>query len=174
LNRTNRSGIIQGGVIGGKNQNGPYKIGARFNRQDLIQRIRRIGRYRSRISIYNQDAADLIRNTLPDLPSRTLAYLDPPYYVKGKGLYRNYYEHADHTQIAALISNTNQRWIVSYDNAPEVRDLYSRFRSIAYDLHYSAANRYEGSEVMFFCDELVLPASSSPTEVSSQTVDGAN
>src|SRR5690606_18341775 len=36
LNRTNRSGILKAGVIGGKNQNGDWKIDARFNKEDLI------------------------------------------------------------------------------------------------------------------------------------------
>ena len=42
LNRTNRSGIVQGGVIGGLRQNGTYKIDCRFNKTDLIQRIESI------------------------------------------------------------------------------------------------------------------------------------
>ena len=54
LNRTNRSGIIGGGVIGGKEQTGEWGLDARFNKQELIQRIRRIGRYRSRIALYKR------------------------------------------------------------------------------------------------------------------------
>ena len=45
LNRTNRSGIITGGVIGGRQQNGNWKIGARYNAKDLTRRVERIGRW---------------------------------------------------------------------------------------------------------------------------------
>ncbi len=41
LNRTNISGVIKGGVIGGKKQTGKYKIDARFNKSDLISKIHR-------------------------------------------------------------------------------------------------------------------------------------
>src|SRR5208283_6182105 len=34
LNRTNHSGILNGGMIGGRTQSGPWKINARFNRSD--------------------------------------------------------------------------------------------------------------------------------------------
>lgn len=170
LNRTNRSGIILGGVIGGKGQDGTYKIDARFNKSNLIQRIERIGRYRSRITIYNEDAADLIKNTIPILPDRTLVYLDPPYYSKGKGLYKNFYEHRDHKQIAKLITEVDRRWIVTYDNTPKIRDMYVNCPSIIYNLHYSAADRYQGSEVMFLCDALELPTIDNPAKVGKRTV----
>lgn len=172
LNRTNRSGIILGGVIGGKDQDGPYKIDARFNRNDLIQRIKRIGRYRSRITLYNEDAADLVRDALPILPQRTLAYLDPPYYGKGKGLYKNSYEHQDHERIAESILEVDQRWIVTYDNTSEIRDMYASCPSIIYDLHYSAADRYRGSEVMFLSDGLEFPIIDNPAKVSKSMVYG--
>lgn len=171
LNRTNRSGIILGGVIGGKDQDGPYKISARFNKNDLIQRIKRIGRYRSRITIYNEDAADLIKNTLTTLPDRTLVYLDPPYYSKGEGLYKNFYEHQDHEQVAKLITTVDRRWIVTYDNTPEIRAMYAKCPYIIYDLHYSAADRYQGSEVMFLCDELELPTIDNPAKVNRHMVE---
>lgn len=170
LNRTNRSGIILGGVIGGKDQDGPYKMDARFNRSNLIQRIRRIGRYRSRITLYNEDAADLIDNSLTNLPDRTLVYLDPPYYGKGKGLYKSFYEHRDHERVSGLIAEADRRWVVTYDNVPEIREMYADYSCIVYDLHYSAADRYEGSEVMFLCNELELPAVENPARVSRQEI----
>ena len=39
LNRVNFSGIIKGGVIGGKEQKGKYKMDCRFNRTELASRI---------------------------------------------------------------------------------------------------------------------------------------
>ena len=79
MNRTSRSGILRGGVIGGVNQTGKWKMDARYNREELIRRIEKIASYASRISLYNRDASQLISEVLPTLPSRALVYLDPPY-----------------------------------------------------------------------------------------------
>lgn len=172
LNRTNRSGIINGGVIGGKNQDGPYKLNARFNKQNLTSRIRRIANYRNQISICSEDAADFIRNTVSCLPPETLVYLDPPYFEKGKGLYENYYESEDHEEIANLLANLKQKWIVTYDNVPNIVGLYAQYRSRVYSLSYSAASRYKGSEIMFFCNQLEIPPIANPVLVSKRMCKG--
>mgnify|MGYP001611621274 CR=1 FL=1 len=100
LNRANRSGIILGGVIGGKAQTGAWKLDARFNKSDMIRRIQRIAMLRHSITLYNLDAAKLLVQVLPKIPRRSLVYLDPPYYVKGKGLYEDHYHHQDHVQFS--------------------------------------------------------------------------
>ncbi len=51
LNRTNMSGVIKGGVIGGNKQQGKYKMDARFNKENLISRIQKIARFKSRINV---------------------------------------------------------------------------------------------------------------------------
>ena len=89
----------------------------------------------------------------------TLFYLDPPYYVKGKGLYRNYYEHDDHVAIARKLQQMSFKWpwVVSYDNAEEICAMYQLSRSLSYGLNYTAQRRYVGNEVMFFSPNLVVP-----------------
>ena len=164
LNRTNRSGIITGGVIGGKFQGGKWKLDARFNKQDLIARIERIARYAHRIRLYNVDAAVFIRQVIPSLPLRTLVYLDPPYYGKGQQLYENHYRPPDHEAIAKLTClEIPQPWIVSYDAAPEIVDLYRGYESISYSISYSAQRRYQGEEIMFFSPTLCIPQVANPT-----------
>ena len=59
LNRTNRSGILKGGVIGGKAQTGEYKISARFMREELCTRLERIGAIANKIHVYEEDAHEL-------------------------------------------------------------------------------------------------------------------
>lgn len=157
LNRTNRSGILAGGVIGGNAQAGEWKIDARFNKEDLIKRIRKVGFYKSRISLYNQDAVQFLRGEAPTLPDRTLIYLDPPYYSKGQKLYQNHYKPDDHAGIAALVSNIRQRWLVSYDNVPEIMELYSAYDQETFALSWSARSRYEGSEIMIFGPDVIKP-----------------
>lgn len=159
LNRTNRSGILQAGVIGGKGQSGKWKIDARFNKKDLIQRTQRIAYYASRVRLYNLDAFDFINTTLSTLSKKALVYLDPPYYMKGQELYENHYSHDDHVKLASLIPiQIKQPWIVSYDYCPQVTALYGQYRSIQYNLSYSAQERYLGSEIMFFSHSIVIPA----------------
>ena len=55
LNRTNRSGILNAGPIGGMEQKGNYKIDARFNKTDLIKRIQQVVKYRDKIVVYNKE-----------------------------------------------------------------------------------------------------------------------
>lgn len=168
LNRTNRSGIIKGGVIGGKTQQGAWSLSARYNKPDLCNRIEKIGRHASKIRLYNLDAADLITGVLPSLPQRSLVYLDPPYYVKGQGLYENHYQHDDHAVIAQLVKKKIKLpWIVSYDHTPEILGFYAECRSIVYGLNYSAASRYEGSEAMFFSDKLIVPDVKNPAKLKA-------
>lgn len=163
MNRTNRSGILKGGVIGGKAQTGTYKLDARFMRDELCSRLERIGRHAAAIHVYEEDARQLLVRCQSFLPRKSLVYLDPPYYVKGEGLYRNFYQHEDHLRVARVLRSERFRrpWVVSYDNVTEIRAMYDYARSFTYGLKYTAQRRYEGSEVMFFSDRLTPPQETS-------------
>ena len=129
-----------------------------FNKEDLIKRIQRIADYADRIHLTNEDAVSLVQRLKNELPYNTLFYLDPPYYVKGKGLYLNYYNDTDHQNIANTISEiANCKWIVSYDNVPFITSLYSKYRQQCFELNYSASNSGKGKEIMVFCDGIVIP-----------------
>ncbi len=167
LNRTNRSGIIDAGIIGGLNQTGAWKIDARFTKKALCQRVEKIAFYRSRIRLYNLDAVTLITNVLPTLPQKSLVYLDPPYYFKAQDLYQNHYTHDDHVAIAKLVKNKLKiPWIVSYDNTPEIINLYHSFPTITYGMSYSAGDKYNGSEAMFFNRKVSIPDIKNPAKVA--------
>ncbi len=158
LNRTNRSGILTGGVIGGLKQTGPYKLDARYNKDDLLTRIDLIAQYKGRIKLFNLDASDLIEKLKPELPQKCLIYFDPPYYNKGKILYSNFYEHDDHVQMASLIRSLQCPWIVTYDNMPEIKKMYFGNPFEEFDISYSAhLERPRGSEIMFY-HNLNLPS----------------
>jgi DNA adenine methylase len=159
LNRTNRSGILNAGIIGGIQQKGKWKMNARYTKDDLILRIKRIAQYRDSIQLYNSDAIQLVKSLVTRLPEKSLFYFDPPYYVKGKDLYLSFYKANDHLHIANQISKINrQKWIVTYDNVEPICNLYSDFRQSQFKLSYSAgkANR-EGSEVMIYSDNIKIP-----------------
>lgn len=167
LNRTNRSGIILGGVIGGIAQSGVYKLDARFNKENLIKRIQRISRFRSRIHLYNKDAQQFITKISSELSDKALIYFDPPYYIKGKGLYEDYYEHEDHLRLSKFISMLNFNWIISYDNSQIIKDFYDDFRCVTYNLSYSVSERYKGTEIMFFSNNLQIPSVQNPSRIKT-------
>jgi len=118
LNRTNRSGIIKGGVIGGLNQDGNYLLDCRFNKERLIEQIRAIANRKDSIRLSNLDAIDYIDNFIPDIEGPAFINIDPPYYVKGKGLYQNFYIHDDHYKLYESVARIKHHWIVTYDNTP--------------------------------------------------------
>lgn len=151
LNRTNRSGILSAGVIGGRAQTGAWKLDARFNVEQLVERVERIGSLRNRISVTGLDALDLLVDAAPGFPDKTLVYLDPPYFEKGSLLYRNHYENEDHADIANILENAHYPLIVTYDDCAEIRELYRRFESTQFSLQYSTTHlaRPKASEMLF-------------------------
>ncbi|AQT90883.1 TPA: DNA adenine methylase [Enterobacter cloacae] len=157
LNRTNRSGILKGGVIGGKEQNGNYKLDARFNKTNLLERIKKIADRADQIIVSNCDASSLLSEIKNKEVEDVIVYLDPPYYVKGQGLYRNYYNHEDHLNIMDVLSSSNFKWIVSYDNNEEIKKMYADFRQVEYSLKYSAQFKSVGKEVIIYSNNLLLP-----------------
>ncbi|MDY0035562.1 MAG: DNA adenine methylase [Zoogloea oleivorans] len=157
LNRTNRSGIISAGVIGGKNQDGNYKIDARYSKEKLVDRVRLVADHRARISLHQLDAKSFLKDVVAKLPEKTLVYLDPPYYVKGGDLYTHHYEHDNHREISECVKDITQQWMVSYDNAEAIREMYSQYTCLTYSLSYSAQKRYRGTEVLFLGPRLASP-----------------
>lgn len=157
LNRTSRSGILNGGVIGGKAQAGAYKLDARYNQEDLVARIRAIAAQKDRIKVLGMDALELLTKVAPKLPKKSLIYLDPPYYVKGSQLYRNCYEHADHLAVAKAARQLSHPLLITYDDTPEIRKLYRGVKSSLFSLQYSTHKaRPTASEVLFYAN-LTLP-----------------
>jgi DNA adenine methylase len=157
LNRTNRSGIIRAGIIGGENQKGNWKIDARFNRKDLIKRIEKIALHKEQISVTNLDALSLVRTIEKNPRQKVLFYFDPPYYIKGKELYLNFYSHKDHVRVAEVIARLrNRNWIVTYDNIEEISKLYVDFRKRVFSLNYSAGKTAKGEELMIFSNDLFI------------------
>ena len=161
LNRTNRSGILTGGVIGGLEQEGNYKMGYRFNKVALIGRIERIARLKHRIRLYDLDVLSLIKTINKESSNgNTLVYFDPPYYAKGSTLYMNYFDDEQHRALAEAIRKIQRvHWIVSYDAKPEIIHLYDwvgEDRVKYFDLHHFAYKKRVGKEVLFFSDYLKL------------------
>jgi DNA adenine methylase len=147
LNRTNRSGILRGRPIGGLGQNGPWKIDARFNRTELARRVRRLGLYRNRVTVLEEDGAEVVRR---HLGTRTLVYADPPYLVRGGRLYLNAMSWEDHSGLAAVLRQSEAPWVVTYDRDPRVVELYPNHRRAEFGLTHSAGPARTGREYAVF------------------------
>jgi DNA adenine methylase len=162
LNRCNRSGVIGGGVIGGLEQTGKWKIDARFPRNELIRRIENIAARRDAITLRNWDAEKFMLEHIPTLPSKTLVYCDPPYFGLTSRLYLNRYKAEDHARVAEVIQrNLSRKWVVSYDSAPEILQYYRDRLSFLYYLQYNASKTYRSQEIFIFSDGLKIPGKSS-------------
>ncbi|WP_282822324.1 DNA adenine methylase [Neisseria subflava] len=157
LNRTNRSGIIKGaGAIGGKNQSGAYKIDCRFNKSDLIERIKRIKKYSNRIHLTNLDAIAFINEVENYTPNNTFFFIDPPYYNKGSSLYTSFYLPEDHALVADSIKKINKYWVVTYDNTPEIYNLYDGYGRIPFNINYSLQTKRKGNELLIYSENLAI------------------
>ena len=156
LNRTNRSGIINGGMIGGRLQRGKYSIDCRFNKDELIERIQRIKKCKNKIHLFNLDAVDLIKKIKNNASiNNTLFYFDPPYYLKGPSLYMNHYAKDDHRKVAKEIKTIKKaKWIVTYDDVPEIKKFYNSFKKKKYSLFHTAYIKHRNKEILFFSNNL--------------------
>lgn len=158
LNRTNRSGIINGGVIGGKAQDKKYKMDCRFNKHALISKIKEIATYSDFITVMNYDVFNLIDNVIYNMPiDNTFIYFDPPYVKKGKQLYKNYFEFQDHVNLRNSIINIRHKWLVTYDHTDEIAILYQRYNQDVIDINYSAGTNKMGQELAIYSNNLIMP-----------------
>lgn len=155
LNRVNRSGIIRtGGVIGGYSQKGQYLIDCRYNVTDLVARIRRVAKYGNRIHFSSLDAKDFLISIDGILPRRSLVYADPPYFKKGAELYTSSFRPGDHKEFRDYLTSISNRWILTYDNVDEIRNIYSGYQQFPFSIYYSAQTKRSGDELLVASDSL--------------------
>lgn len=164
LNRTNRSGILKGGVIGGLNQAGKYLIDCRFRRDDLIRKIKRIALYKEQIHLTCIDAPRYIASELKKLPKHALVNVDPPYYRAGPDLYTNAYCHQDHLALAREVQGMPHRWMMTYDDVPEISAMYEGLRQYRKTLTYYAQLKRSAAELLILSGSLAAP----PTLLAAQ------
>lgn len=93
----------------------------------LLYRRNTFEKWRKRfknVQIYADDFETLIKRVDED---NTFMYLDPPYWIatKGKTHYNINFSEEDHTRLRDTLIDTKSKWLISYDNVPEIHDLYS-------------------------------------------------
>jgi len=151
LNRTSRSGIATAGPIGGAAQAGADKIDARFNRETLVRRVVALAERRDAIRVSCADFATFLRSLRSETPDRrVVVFADPPYWTQGPRLYRRSFDASEHARLAdALLNDVAAPWLLTYDDAPEIRALYPGVEARPLSASYCAARRKTGAEVLF-------------------------
>ena len=159
LNRTNRSGILKGGVIGGYKQEGNYSLDCRFNRTDLVRKVQRLANYRDQITLTCQDARLYIGNVVRKLPDHSLVNIDPPYFDKGPELYTSFYTASDHAALARTVRAIKKPWMLTYDDVPAIRGLYTGLPGTLKSLNYTAQLKKKAVELLILSPQLRVPRS---------------
>jgi DNA adenine methylase len=151
LNRTNVSGIMDGGPIGGLDQTGKYKITARYNKKMLVRRLEQLGSHAPQITVTNDDGVHLIKKYLRQ--KKAFIYLDPPYLDKGYSLYMNSYKIAEHDDLAEVLNrNAKAFWLLTYDSKHRIKKRYPKRRVVEFVLDYRAYKARKGKEVLISAD----------------------
>lgn len=156
FNRTNFSGIIGAGPIGGQAQTSAYKIDCRFNKTALIRQIRAASVLAPRVAVHFGDALSFLRKNAASISAGfSFVYIDPPYYLQGKKLYRHHYTDGDHVNLAAFITSQGYPWLVSYDDHPRIRELYASKQMQPIYLDYKVKSSRTAQELVI--SNLVIP-----------------
>ena len=167
LNRTNRSGVLNGGPIGGLDQTGNFKIDARFNKKGLLERLRLIELYRKKITVLGRDGASVVREYGGN--PQTFVYADPPYFFKAGSLYLNSFQEEDHASLAETLNDlASQHWLLTYDDVPQVPKLYPNRRRETIGLYYSAHRVMKADEILVLSDGLRVPDGRSPAATPAE------
>jgi DNA adenine methylase len=144
--------------IGGLDQTGHWKIDARFNREDLVARIRYLAEFRHRVRVTQLDARDFLRTLLAE-HQRMLVYVDPPYILQGDDLYLDRLTYEDHVEISSQLTSSPLRWFMTYDCDDRITDdLYPNLRCARFNIAHTAHRQHVGSEYAVFSDNLVVPS----------------
>lgn len=152
FNRSNFSGILHGGPIGGKGQLSEYKIDCRTNKTDLISRIITLGNLSNRVTVEHGDALELISRH--KLKRKVFFYIDPPYFEKGDKLYRHYYKLSDHKRLAELLKKVKFPWLLSYDPHHVIEFLYEDLYVRKHVFKYSVRQPKNNDELLISNFEL--------------------
>jgi len=157
-NRTNYSGIILGGPLGGKQQESRYKIDCRFNREKLVRKVKELGELANRIHLFDDDGLLFMRKTEKYHSSeKLLFYIDPPYHAAGKVLYRNYFNDIDHRNLAVYLKTLEFPWLLSYDESDFISELYSGSKEMPIYTDYQAGHLKKNVKELLFSNRFIPP-----------------
>lgn len=133
-------------------------MGVRFHQGHLAERIREIADRKAQIHLYNKDINSFLLNYAPKYSKNAVIYFDPPYYEKGRELYMNFLHHRDHVRIKSQIERLEGAdWVITYDDCPEILELYRNHICKRMSWNYSAATKRTVDEIIIFQNTEMIP-----------------
>ncbi len=122
-NRIFHGGIItKGSGLVKKGENGKG-IKSRWYPKTLRDRINAIGHIKQKIAFKTGDAFKIIDQKKDE--KETSFFVDPPYTKAGKRLYTHF--DINHDNLFALVSRLKGRFMITYDDCDEIRDLAKKY-----------------------------------------------
>ncbi|MBC7280054.1 DNA adenine methylase [Hoeflea sp.] len=132
-----------GGKVTGRNFGVDYTGGARFNVNQLGPILADVHERLAGVTVENLDWCAFIERY--DRPE-TLFYLDPPYYGNESDYGHDVFSRTDFARMARVLAGIKGRFVLSLNDRPEVRSLFSGFRFADVGLTYTLHGG-EGSKV---------------------------
>ncbi len=157
FNRTNFSGIIKGGPLGGKQQQSSYKFDCRFNREKIIEKIQGLHDLKGRLHVAEVDGIKFMQRMTSGTNENLLFYVDPPYYGAGRELYRYYFIDEDHQKLSAFLKRLEHPWLLSYDDADFIRNLYTDSKTFPVYTDYQSGNLRRNVRELLISNFLIPP-----------------
>jgi DNA adenine methylase len=131
-------GTKSGGPLGGAKQKSKYKIDCRWSPEYIRKKIDKLHGQFSDIDIHDNACTNLdFTELIKDNNQKSLIYLDPPYFDKGKDLYQHSFTKDDHVRLSTALRYCNHAWVLSYDDCPDIRYLYDWAEIEILDVNYS-------------------------------------
>lgn len=155
LNRTSFNGILyKAGPIGGWGQVN-RSLNVRFNREKLVKRLNELYALRGQVEIVGGAGWGEFSARFEQRPGAYL-YLDPPYYHRAEQLYGYIFNKSDHIEMRTYLAQLTTPWMLSYDDAREVRTLYNNMEGIhgrvidqTYSAHPVGGASFVGRELFY-------------------------
>ena len=122
-NRMQRGGIMAPGASLMKQGENGRGLKSRWYAQTLRKRIEAISQLKEQIHFICGDGIQFVRYHA--YRSETVFFIDPPYTVAGRRLYRC--PEIDHEELFRVVATVKNDFLMTYDNSPEIKALAARF-----------------------------------------------
>jgi len=132
-------GLKSGGPLGGRSQESAYKIDCRWSPDYICKKIDEVNKMFRNIDFPGCTSHDFSEVIVDYRPA--VIYLDPPYYDKGSDLYYHSFTEQDHKRLAKELKATPHKWVLSYDDCPEIRKLYDWANIEVLNVNYSITSK---------------------------------
>lgn len=153
FNRVNYSGIIGAKPIGGMGQESAYPIHCRWNAERTVNQICDIAQHADRIRVSGGDAVTFLQRSARRIrrlgrENNALVYVDPPYYLQGRKLYRCHFKERQHERLAEHLNECDLPWLTSYDNHPRIIELFAGHKIVPFYLKYTVREARNADELL--------------------------